>query len=80
MLNYQQGVLIMNLRKSVKMGFAIKGGNQGDLSSSISKSEPTLSKYMTGKIDPPLSVVLSIADYFDVPMSTFCKWSETNEK
>lgn len=70
----------MNLRKSVKMGFAIKGGNQGDLSASILKSEPTLSKYMTGKIDPPLSVVLSIADYFDVPMSTFCKWSETNEK
>lgn len=66
----------MILKKSVKVGFALKGGNQEILAMHIEKSPATLSKYLNGQIDPPFSVVLSICEYFKVPMSEFCGWSE----
>lgn len=68
----------MLLDKSVKVGFALKGGNQELLAIHLGKSESTVSKYMRGQIDPPFSVVLSICEYFEVPMNIFCGWSEGN--
>ena len=69
----------MILSKSIKVGFALKGGNQELLAIHIGKKPSTLSKYMTGKITPPFDVVLSICEYFKVPMSIFCGWSENND-
>jgi len=66
----------MLLRKSVKVGFALKGGNQQLLAMHIDRSEATLSKYMNGKTVPSFNTVLSICEYFKVPMSDFCKWGE----
>jgi transcriptional regulator with XRE-family HTH domain len=66
----------MNLQKSVKVGFALKGGSQEELALFLKKSPATVSKYLNGKIDPPFSVVLTMCDYFKVPMNIFCRWSE----
>lgn len=66
----------MNLKKSVKVGFAIKGGNQELLAIHVNKSKATVSKYLNGHIDPPFSMVLSICEYFKVSMSEFVKWGE----
>lgn len=66
----------MLLKKSVNVGFAIKGGNQELLAIHLDKSTSTVSKYMNSQIDPPFSVILSICEYFKVPMSEFCSWSE----
>ena len=66
----------MDLQKSVKVGFALKGGSQEDMSGYLKKSPATVSKYLNGKIDPPYSVVVAMCDYFSVPMSIFCGWSE----
>ena len=66
----------MKLKKSIRVGFAIKWGTQDELSRHLYKSSATVSKYINGKIDPPFSVVLSICEYFDVTMSEFCGWSE----
>jgi len=67
----------MELSKAVKVGFAFKGGNQELLAIHIDKSEATVSKYMNGHTIPPWLVVLSICEYFKVPMSEFCKWGES---
>jgi transcriptional regulator with XRE-family HTH domain len=66
----------MNLQKSVKVGLALKGGSQEELALFLEKSPATVSKYLNGKIDPPFSVVLTMCEYFKVPMNSFCGWSE----
>lgn len=66
----------MKLKQSVDVGFALKGGNQELLAIHLDKAPATISKYMTGKIDPPFSVILSICEYFKVSVSEFAKWGE----
>lgn len=64
----------MNLKKSVRIGIAKKGGSQNDLANYINKTPQTLSKYLSGDIDPPWSVVNVICEYFGVSMKEFCEW------
>jgi len=66
----------MKLKQSVDVGFARNGGNQELLAIHLGKASATVSKYMTGKIDPPFSVILSICEYFKVSVSEFAKWGE----
>ena len=66
----------MNLKKSVKVGFALKGGNQELLATHLDKTPATVSKYLNGQIDPPFSVVLTMCEYFKVSASIFMSWSE----
>lgn len=66
----------MNLKQSLKVGFAIKGGNQELLAIHIDKTPATISKYVNGHIDPPFKVVLSMCEYFKVSVSEFAKWGE----
>lgn len=66
----------MKLKTCVKVGFALKGGNQESLAIHIGKTRGTVSQYLNGKIDPPLSVVLSICEYFKVQPSIFFSWGE----
>lgn len=68
----------MNLKKSVKVGFALKGGNQDALANYLKKAPATVSLYMSGKIDPPFSVVLSMCEYFNVSMHIFSGWSDSD--
>lgn len=64
----------MNLKKAVKIGIATSSGNQNELAAYIDKTPQTLSKYLSGKIDPPWSVVKLMCDYFEVSVEQFCKW------
>ena len=66
----------MKLKQALKVGFAVNGGNQELLSIHIDKSTATVSKYVNGHIDPPFSVVLSMCEYFKVPVSEFAMWGE----
>ena len=66
----------MNLKKSIKTGFAIRDKNQQDLAEFIGKKQATVSYYASGRVDPPLSVVVKIAEFFGVKTSTFIEWGE----
>lgn len=66
----------MSLKKCVKVGFALKGGNQEELAEYLEKAPATVSKYLNGHIDPPFSVVELICKYFGVNKSDFFKWGE----
>ncbi len=66
----------MRLKQSLKVGFAVKGGNQELLAIHIDKTPATISKYVNGHIDPPFSMVLSMCEYFEVSMSEFALWGE----
>ena len=66
----------MSLKICIKVGFALKGGNQKALANHIGKTRGSVSQYISGKIDPPLSVVLSICGYFKVQPSVFFGWGE----
>ena len=66
----------MNLKKSVKLGFGFKGGNQEGLAKHLNKTPGTVSNYLAGRVDPPFSVVLSMCEYFNVSMVIFAGWSE----
>lgn len=67
----------MKLKQCVKVGFALKGGNQELLAYHLEKAPATVSKYLNGQIDPPFSVVLSICEYFRVSPSIFFSWGES---
>ena len=67
----------MRLKQSLKIGFAIKGGNQELLAMYLDKTPATISKYVSGKIDPPFSAILSMCEYFKVAVSEFAGWGET---
>ncbi|MBH09782.1 MAG: hypothetical protein CMG74_05380 [Candidatus Marinimicrobia bacterium] len=66
----------MNLKKSIKTGFAIRDKNQEQLAKFIGKKQATVSYYANGRIDPPLSVVVKISQFFGVKTSTFIEWGE----
>ncbi|AKU42653.1 hypothetical protein [Vibrio phage H188] len=66
----------MRLKTCVKVGFALKGGNQELLAMHLDKAPATVSKYLNGQIDPPFSVVLTICEYFKVSPSIFFGWGE----
>ena len=66
----------MNLKKSIKTGFVIREKNQQELAEFIGKKQATVSYYANGRIDPPLSVVIKIAEFFGVKTSTFIEWGE----
>jgi transcriptional regulator with XRE-family HTH domain len=66
----------MNLKKSIKTGFVIREKNQQELAEFIGKKQATVSYYANGRIDPPLSVVINIAEFFGVKTSTFIEWGE----
>ena len=66
----------MRLKTCVKVGFALKGGNQELLAMHLDKAPATVSKYLNGQIDPPFSVVLTIREYFKVSPSMFFGWGE----
>ena len=56
----------MKLKKSIKTGFAIREKNQQELAEFIGKKQATVSYYANGRIDPPMSVVVKIAEFFGV--------------
>ena len=66
----------MKLKTCVKVGFALKGGNQELLAIHLDKAPATVSKYLNGQIDPPFSVVLTMCEYFKVRVSEFFSWGE----
>jgi len=66
----------LNLKKSIKTGFAIRENNQQELAKFIGKKQATVSYYANGRIDPPLSVVVKIAEFFGVKTSAFIEWGE----
>ena len=66
----------MKLKQCVKVGFALKGGNQEMLAIHLDKAPATVSKYLNGQIDPPFSVVLAMCEYFNISLSTFFVWGE----
>ena len=66
----------MNLKKPIKTGLAIRDKNQQQLAEFIGKKQATVSYYTSGRIDPPLSVVEKIAEFFGVKTSTFIEWGE----
>jgi DNA-binding XRE family transcriptional regulator len=66
----------LNLKKSIKTGFAIREKNQQELAKFIGKKQATVSYYTNGRIDPPLSVVVKIAEFFGVKTSAFIEWGE----
>lgn len=70
----------MNLKKAVRVGLALKGKSQENLAKHLERSPVTVSNYMTGKANPPFSVVCAMAEFFDVSMSIFCSWGETISK
>ena len=43
----------MNLKKSIKTGFAIRDKNQQELAEFIGKKQATVSYYASGRVDPP---------------------------
>lgn len=66
----------MKLKTCVKVGFALKGGNQELLAIHLDKAPATVSKYLNGKIDPPFSVVLTMCEYFKTSPAIFFSWGE----
>ena len=66
----------MKLKTCVKVGFALKGGNQELLAMHLDKSPATVSKYLNGQIDPPFSVVLKMCEYFKTSPAIFFSWGE----
>ena len=66
----------MDFKKAVKVGFALKGGNQQDVAKLIQVAAPTFSNWMNGKTQPNLQDLKNIAVYFDVSLSIFILWGE----
>ena len=62
------------INKCVRTGFLLKGGNQKELAFFLGKSPVTVNNYLAGRTDPPFSVVLKMAEYFEVDAVVFFSW------
>lgn len=66
----------MDIGKSINVGCALFNKKKCDLALSIGKTSVTVSHYVKGTTQPSALVIKQIADFFEVPASTFISWGE----
>ncbi|AUR84320.1 Cro/C1-type helix-turn-helix domain protein [Vibrio phage 1.054.O._10N.261.52.A1] len=66
----------MDIGKSINVGCALFNCNKNELAKSIGKSVVTVSQYSNGHTNPSIATLKLIADFFNVPVSTFISWGE----
>lgn len=66
----------MDIGKSINVGCALFNKRKGDLALSIGKTSVTVSQYVKGNTQPSASTLKQMADFFNVPVSTFISWGE----
>ena len=66
----------MRIGKSIKLACIMRDTTQGELALNVGKTDVTISNYVNRKTDPPLSVVVKMAAYFEMKVSEFIKLGE----
>ena len=66
----------MDIAKSINVGCALFNCNKNELAEGIGKSVVTVSQYSNGHTSPSMNTLKLIADFFNVPVSTFISWGE----
>lgn len=66
----------MDIGKSINVGCALFNKKKGELAIALGKTNVTVSQYVKGTTQPTAKIIKEMADFFEVPASTFISWGE----